>query len=182
MNGSLSMRRHAPSCLGLPSSRFLLSKYPPAATAATPACAATTRTAMDAMSVLPTGRVGEGCTRFFNTPLLSLFRCVFTPFISTFSLSTMSTVSSTLVVGGVSGDSAVLTAQHGGAESFHVVRLPLSLLPPGVAVGQVIELTATRSVEAESERERDIRTIQHELRQRLGPAPIVAGASDPLAS
>ena len=94
----------------------------------------------------------------------------------------MSTVSSTLVVGGVSGDSAVLTAQHGGAESFHVVRLPLSLLPPGVAVGQVIELTATRSVEAESERERDIRTIQHELRQRLGPAPIVAGASDPLAS
>ena len=92
--------------------------------------------------------------------------------------------SSTLVVGQVSDDSAVLTAQQGGADgSFHVVRLPLSLLPPGVAVGQVIELTARRSVEAESDREREILSIQHELRQRLGPMPsVVAGTNDPLAS
>ena len=82
-----------------------------------------------------------------------------------------------LVVGEVDGDSAVLSSPD-----LHVIRLPLALLPPGVAAGHVVEMSTSRSTAAERAREDDIRNLQAELRARLGPAPMVAAAEyDPSA-
>ena len=83
-----------------------------------------------------------------------------------------------LTVGEVDGDSAVLAS-----DELHVIRLPLALLPPGIAVGHNVRLSTVRTPEKESQRDAEIRAIQAELRQRLGPADSVgSGAGDPLAS
>ena len=110
-------------------------------------------------------------------------------------------VKTTLVVGEVDGDSAVLSATD-----LSVIRLPLALLPPNVAegacvhqnpptqlslplretacdclfTGHVIEMHLTRSAAAEHEREVDIRGLQAELRARLGPAPMRKSAHEAL--
>ena len=79
-------------------------------------------------------------------------------------------MSTTLTVGEVDGECAVLAT-----DALHVVRLPLALLPPGVAVGHVIDLTAVRSMPVEQARAREIVNLQAELQQRLsGAVPISA--------
>ena len=70
-----------------------------------------------------------------------------------------------LTVGEVDGDCAVLTSN-----ALHVVRLPLALLPPDVAVGHMIDMSTVRSLPAEQAREREICSLQAELQKRLGPA------------
>jgi len=79
---------------------------------------------------------------------------------------------SRLTVGEVDGNCAVLAS-----DDLHVVRLPLALLPEGVAIGHVIDLVATRSVPAEQARDDEIRRMQAELQARLGPAMPTSAAS-----
>ena len=110
-----------------------------------------------------------------------------------------------LVVGSVDGDSAVLSASatSSGAPP-DVVRVPLALLPDGVApgaraatpslspraaqrpspperdgfadvrAGQVLDMTIARNVAAEERLERDVRDLQATLQARLGSAATLA--------
>ena len=106
---------------------------------------------------------------------------------------------STLVVGQIEGETALLTTE---APELLVCRLPLALLPAGIAVGaplrqchkrndaalscfpqvhtcasslsptgHVIELNATRNTDAEDKRDREILDVQAQLFARLGPPP-----------
>lgn len=74
--------------------------------------------------------------------------------------------SSLLTVGEIEDGCALLAS-----DDLHVIRLPLALLPEGTTIGQVINLTATRSVAAEQQRVRQMNDLQAELAARLGPAP-----------
>ena len=94
------------------------------------------------------------------------------------SAASATTVYASLTVGEVSHGTALLST-----EDDEVIRLPLTLLPPGIAVGHNVRLCTVRTPEKESQRDAEIRAIQAELRQRLGPADSVgSGAGDPLAS
>ena len=73
-----------------------------------------------------------------------------------------------LVVGEVEGDSALLTSDERVPRVF---RVPLALLPPGATVGQVIEMTTCRVRSVEHQREESVRSLQAELRARLGGHP-----------
>ena len=70
------------------------------------------------------------------------------------------------------GEGAVLVASD---DALHVVNMPLALLPPGVAVGHVIDMNTARSIPAEQTRDREIRNVQAELQARLGS--VGAGAA-----
>ena len=109
------------------------------------------------------------------------------------------------------GDSALVTLR--GHSVPLVFRLPLALLPAGIQtgmqpsynppshrlpmrccaessatlraplIGHVIDMTTRRNVSAQDEREQDVRSLQAELRARLGGAPTAedvlhAGAVD----
>ena len=76
------------------------------------------------------------------------------------------TCSTLLTVGEIDGDTALLAS-----DDLQVVRLPLALLPRGIAVGHVIELSTARSTTSEQQRAREIHDLQAELQARLGPAP-----------
>ena len=115
-------------------------------------------------------------------------------------MSAGTATSSTLIVAELEGDTAIMTTQN---DAIVVCRLPLVLLPPGIApgmhadegpqlcrfyfmhlhahislhglhdespAGQVVQIHASRSISAEEAREREVREIQAELLQRLGPA------------
>ena len=83
----------------------------------------------------------------------------------------MSTTHTSLIVGEIDGDTAVLSSSD-----LLVIRLPLALLPPGVAPGHAVDMVTTRSTAAEKARESSIRSLQAELRARLGPAPMSTAA------
>jgi hypothetical protein len=84
------------------------------------------------------------------------------------------TTSHRFVVGEIDGSSVVLSSEGPGQEVV-VVRLPLSLLPIGTAIGHVIDLSASRCTAAEQARTRQICDVQAELRARLAPSPVGHG-------
>ena len=83
------------------------------------------------------------------------------------SLYVMQTTS--LVVGEVADGCAVLST-----DDLHVVRLPLALLPAGVAVGNVVDVTIALNPSAAAQRDEALLQIQRELCGRLRLAPNAA--------
>ena len=118
-------------------------------------------------------------------------------------MAQQSWTSTALVVGEISGDTAVLT----DASELLVCRMPLAWLPQGLAVGvlcafpdynspwlakntahnvqnvpsptftgHVVDLHAARSQPAEESREREILDLQAQLMSRFGPSNIGTGS------
>ena len=74
-----------------------------------------------------------------------------------------------LVVGEVADGCAVLST-----DDLHVVRLPLALLPAGVAVGNVVDVAIALNPSAAAQRDEALLQIQRELCGRLRLAPNAA--------